>query len=300
MSFWKSLGKGLAKAASKAASFIPVVGTYVSDVADSMISDWESSEARKQQMSDSKAMMQYQNDLNMQNWQMQNEYNTPAAQLQRYQDAGINPLAVGIDGGAAATPAAVSGQSAPDIGSILQYQIEAARAKTEIALAREDLKSKKIENKAAAVESDARIAESHVREIEAQSRSKEYQRSTPPDDREGWQRNGNTWTRTDGNNVEVVLADTAIDQAVRASLQHQVSDAKAAATAVKLADLDETLKRTYGAALEDVTWRRLEAEVLKLDLDNQLQKLDVEFLNSIGIGGRMAQGILSLILKLMR
>lgn len=33
----------------------------------------------------------YQNDLALKNWQLENEYNSPQAQMQRYLDAGLNP-----------------------------------------------------------------------------------------------------------------------------------------------------------------------------------------------------------------
>ncbi len=39
----------------------------------------------------SKSLMRYQNNLNIQNWKMQNEYNLPKNQMQRYLDAGLNP-----------------------------------------------------------------------------------------------------------------------------------------------------------------------------------------------------------------
>ena len=41
--------------------------------------------------SQSKSLMRYQNNLNIQNWKMQNEYNLPKNQMQRYLDAGLNP-----------------------------------------------------------------------------------------------------------------------------------------------------------------------------------------------------------------
>ena len=39
----------------------------------------------------SKKLMRYQNTLNIRNWKMQNEYNLPKNQMQRYMDAGLNP-----------------------------------------------------------------------------------------------------------------------------------------------------------------------------------------------------------------
>ncbi|QRV61945.1 DNA pilot protein [Microvirus sp.] len=39
----------------------------------------------------SKKLMDYQNQLNIQNWKMANEYNSPKAQMERYKAAGLNP-----------------------------------------------------------------------------------------------------------------------------------------------------------------------------------------------------------------
>lgn len=36
-------------------------------------------------------LMEYQNEIALKNWQLENEYNSPSAQMQRYQDAGLNP-----------------------------------------------------------------------------------------------------------------------------------------------------------------------------------------------------------------
>lgn len=47
------------------------------------------------------ALAKQQNDWNVEMWNKQNEYNSPSAQLQRYREAGINPLFASIDGGQA-------------------------------------------------------------------------------------------------------------------------------------------------------------------------------------------------------
>lgn len=39
-----------------------------------------------------KELAQYQNEMNRQNWELQNEYNLPKNQIQRLKDAGINPV----------------------------------------------------------------------------------------------------------------------------------------------------------------------------------------------------------------
>lgn len=43
------------------------------------------------QYATSKKLMDYQNKLNIQNWKMANEYNSPKAQMERYKAAGLNP-----------------------------------------------------------------------------------------------------------------------------------------------------------------------------------------------------------------
>lgn len=57
----------------------------------------------------SKKLMQFQNDLNLQNWNAMNTYNTPAAIRQRQRAAGMNPLLHDLEG--AAQPMAAVGQS---------------------------------------------------------------------------------------------------------------------------------------------------------------------------------------------
>ena len=47
--------------------------------------------AEKRQFEYSKQLAAYQNDMNVANWERQNEYNSPANQMKRLQEAGLNP-----------------------------------------------------------------------------------------------------------------------------------------------------------------------------------------------------------------
>lgn len=49
---------------------------------------------------DQKDMLKYQNNMNLSNWSLQNQYNTPASQMQRLKDAGLNPNLIYQQGGA--------------------------------------------------------------------------------------------------------------------------------------------------------------------------------------------------------
>lgn len=56
-----------------------------------------------------KKLADYQNDINIENWNMQNEYNSPVNQRKRLEEAGINPAVLG-------------GQNTGNAGQIAQYQ----------------------------------------------------------------------------------------------------------------------------------------------------------------------------------
>lgn len=58
-----------------------------------------------------KKMAAYQNELNLKNWRMQNEYNSPSAQMQRFMEAGLNPNLIygqGTNGNASSAPESVT------------------------------------------------------------------------------------------------------------------------------------------------------------------------------------------------
>lgn len=76
------------------------------------------------------ANLQYQNDVNM--WNLQNAYNTPAAQMQRYKDAGLNPYLIygsgsGSSGNASSAPSYNSGTARQQAAQVRAAQQQAAR-----------------------------------------------------------------------------------------------------------------------------------------------------------------------------
>lgn len=79
-------------------------------------------------------LLEYQNQLNRENWRMQNAYNTDVAQVGRRRAAGLN--AVTIDGASnagtmsSATPGSVNMQSIPDFQSIVGQALGAAQARS--------------------------------------------------------------------------------------------------------------------------------------------------------------------------
>lgn len=86
-------------------------------------------------------LMDYQNRLNIENWNMQNEYNLPSNQMQRYKDAGLNPnLIYGQSNSSSALPSVSPGTS-PKQDSIFD-QAQALNLMT----MSEDLRGKKLQN----------------------------------------------------------------------------------------------------------------------------------------------------------
>lgn len=67
---------------------------------------------------------EWQNQVNVQNWQMQNEYNTPSNQMKRLQEAGLNPNLM-YGNGSASTGNATG---APDAASVNSAPMSAPRA----------------------------------------------------------------------------------------------------------------------------------------------------------------------------
>ncbi len=107
---FKSLGN-IAK------GIINPIGTAIDAVGGIFGNLYNANQARKaeaRQFQMQKDLMAYQNDMNHQNWLEQTEYNSPANQMKRLQEAGLNPnLVYGHGADAQASPiSSVSGGSA--------------------------------------------------------------------------------------------------------------------------------------------------------------------------------------------
>lgn len=69
----------------------PLIGGAIASGASQLIGSLSNIGANKRALKYSKKMADYQFDLNKKMWDMQNEYNSPSAQMARYQEAGLNP-----------------------------------------------------------------------------------------------------------------------------------------------------------------------------------------------------------------
>lgn len=124
------------------------------------------------QMENQKKLMQFGNDLQLAQWNRENAYNAPTAQLERLKQAGLNPLFHGLDGNASGGLSAVSAPSAPDLGSILnavgasmQMRIQQMQARAQIGLI--DAEKKKTEQETENLKTEGSIKKVDLRFREA-------------------------------------------------------------------------------------------------------------------------------------
>lgn len=141
MSILSSIGKVLGSVASSAVSTL-FPGSKLGSIAGSALSSLSGAASQQTQQDNNLqlANQQFQNQMVLQHdqqayntemWNKQNEYNSPSAQVQRLEEAGINPL-FGITGSTAsgnATSSATSGQgsasSAVPASSLLEHLVNA-------------------------------------------------------------------------------------------------------------------------------------------------------------------------------
>lgn len=64
--------------------------------------------------------IEYQNDLNRENWALQNAYNTPSAQMARYKEAGLNPNLIY---GQSNTAGAIASAGTPESGANVMSKV---------------------------------------------------------------------------------------------------------------------------------------------------------------------------------
>lgn len=98
-----------------------------------------------------KRMAKYTNQLNIENWSRQNEYNLPSAQMQRYKDAGLNPnliygsgsTSAGNAGSVASAPSPqMKGMELSGAGALAMVNQLAEIAKTQADTANIEVKTK--------------------------------------------------------------------------------------------------------------------------------------------------------------
>ena len=83
MSFWSTLGnigKGILNA-------VPVVGPAITGA----ISANQSRKNVQDTIAHQRQMQEYEWSKNLEMWNLQNEYNSPSAQMERFKEAGLNP-----------------------------------------------------------------------------------------------------------------------------------------------------------------------------------------------------------------
>lgn len=120
--------------------FDGLAGSIVGGVASAFGASSSNKAAMKQQEAANKAnrelaeyqaqqnrlLAEYQNSWNKQMWNETNEYNSPTAQMARYQDAGLNPNLIygqGTPGNAGSLTSSTAGEyTAPKMGAFTNFR----------------------------------------------------------------------------------------------------------------------------------------------------------------------------------
>lgn len=101
-----------APASTDVTSFLPGVGAGLNFINSGIQRDFEHQQT------------QMANRFNLEMWNRQNEYNTPAAQMQRFKDAGLSPHLIygrGESGNAGAPPSFVKAERTPMSNPVVDY-----------------------------------------------------------------------------------------------------------------------------------------------------------------------------------
>lgn len=292
MSFLGSLGKGILKGFGSMISSVPIIG----DIAGSLLDDYERSSFSREQVGTSKDLMNYQNMLNLNNWQTQMGFNNYANDLQHMKSAGINPLDYGGSSPTAAV-SGVSGASAPDISSLLNYQMSMKLNKLQLENLREENKIKAADAKAAESEADARIAEAKEREFEAKANTKIKNRIGEAPEGEGWtfDEDNNVWRRTDPETltVETLLPGTVREDLVRSRIAKEFNEADLVSINKELQRFETDLRKKFGDVLSASQLKAVQAATRQAILNGDILKLDVDTFKKLGIGPNVIRAIMS-------
>lgn len=147
-----------------------------------------------------KELADYQYQKNLESWKLQNEYNTPAAQMQRFKDAGLNPNLI-YGQGNAGNAQQISSYQAPKVdyqykspidpmqmtSAYLGFRKEMANVQTAEAVARH---AEKFQSERAKVEdwkSDKMWADSHIQTMVKEMMGGTYESNNPKGEPTPWQ-----------------------------------------------------------------------------------------------------------------
>lgn len=201
-----------------------------------------------------KELAQFNNDLAVENWKMQNAYDSPAAQMQRYQEAGLNPNLIYGQQNTGGT--IQSGSASFDADSMVPNEGKAVRGIADAIATYQNIRSMQIQNQ------NANLVGDLTREdIKAKQLSNQVSESIMPYLIEGkalgvqdqtfkvMYQNIATYNKT------LREIDTEIEKAINLRSKTKVSD------------------RTYDKLGEDIENLKKQREVMQAQVDSAYAKI---------------------------
>lgn len=209
---------------------------------------------------------EWTNQKNIEFWNIQNEYNTPAAQKQRLLDAGMNPLFYGLDGNvagdlSAAQPLGYERASMPNFGNPIQSGIDSVLKAAQIENIQADTAVKNEESLNKVKEREKLIAEAdNTRQLINESLSRE------------------NLNKSQKENLDKLTS--WVDEVQSSIVSKNRSSARVDnATANRINTLLEGEKLIQSATLQDFIkkWEKINAEIKKMSAETGLDLMDLKY-----------------------
>lgn len=244
-----------------------------------------------------------QHQKNRENFDYMQQVNSPAAQIARFRQAGINPAMMMLN------PSVSSGNATSppdnvDYAAHINNGINAALSSMQMRnLAsqnrnlEEEIEGKRIANDVARVVGEADKVEAEDRKQDALSNIKLKNRVGSPPDGEGWFFNDekNVWSRQnpDSMEVETLLPGTVRDDIIRSRIGRELDEGRLVNLNYLLNKFEYSLKEKFGEKLTNAQLNQAYAIIRNATLNGDLMKIDVDTFKKLGIGPNVIRALVS-------
>lgn len=267
-SFWNGLGAALTGGISS------LIGSAVSAADSRKAREWQSNENNIQR-NWQRQMMYEQNDINVENWEREMEYNNPVNQMSRLKSAGLNPdlaygqLSAGSSNSIAPVSQATTSPSSSAAGVVPDRQMMANSVQSALDAALKVAEAKKKRNEADNIATDTAL-----KEIDKQFRPKKYAQELVI---------GENTIKVMGANLAKTQEETkAVKQSILESakriemMDEQVELFKAQTANVSAQTVAQMIENNFKSATFDAEVTRVHKEIAQLDANIRLTKEQIK------------------------
>lgn len=219
----------------------------------------------KKQREWNESMLDKQNNFSLDMWNRTNEYNTPLAQVQRLQEAGLNPLYFGLDGSSASSFESASplGYERPQFDSSanpITVGLSSALAEAQISNVQADT-AKKSEETLSEVKRREKMSQ-EIENLKQENNNLLSQEGLNDAQRKQIEKNIEWLDRLNEANVAKIESETKLNQ----SQKHRIDELLEG----------EKILQSKSAEDFDYKWKKIRAEINKMSKETGLLAKDIE------------------------